>query len=136
MHRNSQKRVYVPGATYFITMVTKNRYPYFNEGMFRDLFIHVLYLCQDIRNFEIHGVAIMPDHVHLLISPGNRHSHSEIMHNLKRVTSLHINQIMHGNLMYGTVSPEKGARPAEESADIYPRLRADAAPSSPDALAP
>jgi len=128
MHLDSQKRVYVPGVTYFITTVTKNRYPYFIEGVFLDLFIHDLYICQDIRNFELHGFAVIPDHVHLLISPGNGHSHSEIMHNLKRVTSLHINQIMHGNLIYGTVLPVKGARPTAESADIYPRLRGQRAP--------
>ena len=128
MHLDSQKRVYVPGVTYFITTVTKNRYPYFIEGVFLDLFIHDLYICQDIRNFELHGFAVIPDHVHLLISPGNGHSHSEIMHNLKRVTSLHINQIMHGNLIYGTVPPVKGARPTAESADIYPRLRVQRAP--------
>jgi len=34
----------------------------------------------------------MPDHVHLLIQPLGIFNVSEIMHNLKRTTSLHINE--------------------------------------------
>ena len=128
MHRNSQKRYYIPGATYFITTVTRGRYPYFEDDILRDVIIHNLYLCMYLKKFMINGYAIMPDHVHVLIRPKGGFSHSEIMHNLKRVTSLHINQIMFGipqcDIRRGADihGPWRGS--PDESAEIYPRLRA------------
>ena len=44
------------------------------------------------------------DHFHMLLTPGDKWNISEVMHNLKRVTSLQINQILEGE-------------------DIYPRLQ-------------
>jgi len=39
LHRNSQKRIYLDNAVYFITFKTYDNYPYFKEQIFCDLFI-------------------------------------------------------------------------------------------------
>ena len=71
MHRNSQKRFYVPGASYFITALTYKRYPYFEEDVLCDLFADSLMFCGIVKGFYLHGFSIMPDHVHLLIQPAH-----------------------------------------------------------------
>ncbi len=94
LHRNSQKRYYINGAIYFITTVTYDRYPYFQDEILCRFFIEDLYLCKDLKKFELYGYSIIPDHVHLLIQPGNDFTISEIMRSLKTNFSRNINKIM------------------------------------------
>ncbi len=103
-HRNSQKRFYGEGYTYFVTGVTKNRYRYFEEEIFSGVFWENLKLSQKIKEFMLHGWFLGYDHFHLLVTPMGDFNISKIIHNLKRVTSLQINQIIEGE-------------------DIYPRLQ-------------
>lgn len=93
-HRNSQKRVYIPGAAYFITTVTYGRYPYFEEEILRDFFIDHLQVCRKIHDFIIHACAVMPDHVHLIISPGEKSDFSIIIGSLKRCFARDVNVLL------------------------------------------
>ncbi len=93
-HRNSQKRIYIQGAVYFITMVTYGRYPYFENEIFCELFVHELAFCSEIKSCAIYGYAVMPDHVHLLIRPTGRWNYSEIIGSLKRNYSRDCNYVM------------------------------------------
>ena len=83
-HRNSQKRYYVENAIYFITTNTYDHYPYFDNEVLCELFIQTLGLTSQIKEFEIHGYAINPEHIHLLIQPNGRFNYSEFMGTLKR----------------------------------------------------
>ncbi len=103
-HRNSQKRYYFDNTIVFITTNTFESYEFFEEDIFCEAFIEDLRTCQLLKKFEIFGFKVNPDHIHLLIQPLGKYNYSHIMHNLKRVSSLHIHQIMEGE-------------------DIYPRLR-------------
>jgi len=93
-HRNSQKRIYIPGATYFITTVTCGRYPYFEEEIFRDLFVHELMYCSELKSFSLYGYAVMPDHAHVLFRPMGGFTYSQIMHFIKRHCTRNANYIM------------------------------------------
>jgi len=93
-HRNSQKRIYIPGATYFITTVTHGRFPYFEEEIFRKLFVDELLFCSELESFAIFGYAVMPDHAHLLIRPTGGFTYSQIMHFIKRHCARNANFIM------------------------------------------
>ncbi len=103
-HRNSQKRIYIKDACYFITCKTYNNFPYFTERIFCDLFMENLRICKQLKGFLLYGWVLVYDHFHLLVQPGDKWDYSDVIHNLKRTTSLHINQTIEG-------------------ADIYPRLR-------------
>ncbi len=113
LHRDSQKRIYEEGAEYFITTVTERRYAYFEEPILAELFIRDLWFAVELKQFDLFGYAIMPDHVHLMIQPRGKFNYSQIMHNIKRVFSLHANQIMFS-------SP---SNPTPAGDDIYHRLR-------------
>ncbi len=107
LHRNSQKRIYFPDAVYFVTIVVQDRIPFFEEDIFCELFVEDLRFCKKLKVFYLYGFVILYDHIHLLIQPGEKYNISEILHNLKRTSSLHINEMIK--------SPE--------GEDIYPRLR-------------
>jgi len=96
LHKNSQKRIYVEGATYFITSVTYHRYPYFNEPMLAELLVCDLWFGEALKEFELYGYNVLPDHMHLLIQPMGRANYSDIMGTLKRNVARDINNMMTG----------------------------------------
>ncbi|MBI4977911.1 MAG: transposase [Spirochaetes bacterium] len=110
MHRDSQKRIYLENAVYFITTVTKERYPYFHEKIVCDLLAEDIRMASELKQCDVIAYKINPDHVYLIIRPLGKPNYSEFMHNMKRVSSLHINYSM-------------GMFDFPEGADIYLRLR-------------
>ena len=105
LHRNSQKRIYIPGATYFITTVTHGRYPYFEEELFRELFVDELLFCSELKSFSLYAYAVMPDHAHVLLRPMGRWNYSGIMFSLKKQFSHMANCVMGFNTLYDVTIP-------------------------------
>ena len=119
LHRNSQKRIYKEGAEYFITTVTYERYPYFANPILSELFVRDMWFARDLKQFDLFGYTVMPDHVHLLLQPRGKFNYSQIMHNAKRVFSLEANQIMFSSPKCETAHPNA----ISAGDDIYHRLR-------------
>ena len=94
LHRNSQKRVYEEGAEYFVTTVTHERHPYFANPILAELFVRDLWFAKELKQFELFGYTVMPDHVHLLIQPRGRANYSEIMRSIKTNFSRDANDII------------------------------------------
>ncbi|MEA3464083.1 MAG: transposase [Patescibacteria group bacterium] len=90
-HHNSQKRFYGPDKIYFITTVTHRRFPFFKEDLFCDLFVENLRICKELKKFKLYAFIIIPDHIHLLLKPGNNFNISQIMHAIKRHFSRNAN---------------------------------------------
>lgn len=93
-HRNSQKRIYLPGYIYFIVVKTHNNYPYFKESIFCDLFIENLKICKRLKGFNLYGFSLIYDHVNLLIKPNAQYNISQILKSLKENVSRDINVTM------------------------------------------
>ncbi len=93
LHKNSPKRIYLPGEVYYIVIKTRNNYPYFKETIFCDSFIEDLRICKDLKAFKLYGFSIIYDHVNLLIAPGETYNISQILKSLKRNVSRNINII-------------------------------------------
>jgi len=111
LHRNSQKRIYIDDATYFITTTTKNRVAFFKEKIFCDLLIEELKICKDIFKFYLYAFVILDNHLHLLLKPKTAKDLSKIMHFLKRNSSRNINRIIESDT------------PRPEGEDDHPRLQ-------------
>ena len=105
LHRNSQKRWYLPDGIYFITMVTKNRYEYFHEHVFCRLFIAELALCQELYDFKTPAYKINPEHIHLLLKPCKNQDYPRIMASLKRNFTKNCNSIIQGVPIIKTENP-------------------------------
>ena len=94
VHRNSQKRIYEEGAEYFVTTVTHKRCPYFKEAVLAELFVRDLLFAKELKQFDLFGYTVMPDHVHLLIQPRGKFNYSQIMATIKRNVTRDINNIV------------------------------------------
>jgi REP element-mobilizing transposase RayT len=103
VYKNSQKRFSARHAIYFITTNTHKGFPYFAEDIFCASFLDDLMFAKESKQFKLYGYKINDDHIHFMIQPKGEFSYSEIMHNLKRVSSLHINQIIKGPELYSLV---------------------------------
>lgn len=96
MHRNSQKRIYLEEGIYFVTSNTNNRYPYFEEEIFCEVFMENLEICRQLKHFELYAYCLLYDHAHLLLKPGRGYNVSKIIQFIKRHTTRDINYIING----------------------------------------
>ena len=56
-------------TTYAITISTLCQHRHFQKTASAELFIETLFRYRDQKKFLLHGFVVMPDHVHLLITP-------------------------------------------------------------------
>ena len=94
LHRNSQKRFYGKDYTYFVTVVTQNRIPYFEEEIFCEVFYENLKMSIQVKGFMLHGWFLGYDHFHMLLALGDEFNISNIMQFLKRHVSRDVNFLM------------------------------------------
>ena len=97
--RRSLPHFQTPGKTYFVTFRLKESGTLTNEE--RSI---VFECCRfwDAKKLILHAVVVMPDHVHLLMTPieqepGSWASLSEIMHSIKRNSAQRINELRGGS---------------------------------------
>ena len=88
------KRIYIKNAAYLLTTNCQGRFPFFKEDIFCNILIDNIAICQKLKPFELIGFKINPDHNHLIIQPTGDYNISQIMQNIKRITSDHINQLI------------------------------------------
>jgi len=55
--------------TYAISISTFLQHAHFQREAYAELFIEVLFRYRDQGKFQLHGFAVMPNHVHLLLTP-------------------------------------------------------------------
>ena len=56
-------------STYAITISTYKQHRHFQKSANAELLIATLFRYKDQNKFQLHGFAIMPDHVHVLLTP-------------------------------------------------------------------
>jgi putative transposase len=68
------RRYFVPGATYFFTVVCERRAPLFSQGGARRLLGSVVRRCLMWRPVRVVAIVLLPDHLHCLwtLPPGDR----------------------------------------------------------------
>jgi putative transposase len=60
-----------PGATYFITTNTWQRRELFRREPVASIVEERLFHYRDLGNFRVHRHVVMPDHLHVILTPGN-----------------------------------------------------------------
>src|SRR2546423_14326556 len=67
------RRWYVPGGSYFFTVVACRRAPLFSRELARSLLGDKLRECQKKWPFEVNAIVLLPDHLHTIWSlpPGD-----------------------------------------------------------------
>jgi putative transposase len=64
-------RTVSPPGTYFVTFITWERRRLFVVEPFVRLFLKTLYGYRRKERFRLHAFVVMPEHVHLLLTPAN-----------------------------------------------------------------
>jgi putative transposase len=57
--------------TYALTSITHQRRSLFQRAALAELFIVTIFRYRDADKFQLHGFVIMPDHIHVLITPAS-----------------------------------------------------------------
>ena len=70
-------------STYAFTILTFQRHRHFQRTANAELFIATLFQHRDKNRFELHGFAVMPDHVHVLITPAINQSTAKCIQYIK-----------------------------------------------------
>jgi REP element-mobilizing transposase RayT len=88
------KRIHVPLAAYHLTTNTNVRLPFFDEDVFSSVLANTIEETLPLKNAELIGYKINPEHLHLLVKVQYEFTVSQIMHSIKRVSATRINQIL------------------------------------------
>jgi putative transposase len=76
-------RVSIPGARYFLTLCTQNRVGVLMQEKTADDVRAALHTLQSFGDAEVLAAALMPDHLHVLFTLGERLSVGQVMAKLK-----------------------------------------------------
>jgi putative transposase len=101
------RRVFVPGASYFFTLVTHERAPIFSDSAAIDLYRRAVRKVQIARPFTLDAEVILPDHVHLLctLPDGDADYPTRV-----RLIKTAFTRIMHSRTADGEASPSRTAK--------------------------
>ena len=78
-----KRRIFVEGSAYHITSRTNDRTRAFDRNLGRRIMILILEGAKEKFGFKLHNFCIMPNHVHLLITPAKGTNLSRIIQWLK-----------------------------------------------------
>jgi putative transposase len=70
-------------STYALTISTFQQHRHFQRAAHAELFIDKLFRYRDAGKFKLHAFAVMPDHVHILITPAVDQSTSRCIQLIK-----------------------------------------------------
>ena len=67
------RRLYVPGGTYFFTLVTRDRKPWLGTDAGRRIFTDALRAVREQEPFRTRAMVVLPDHLHCIwtLPPGD-----------------------------------------------------------------
>lgn len=88
------KRIILENYCYFITSNTKDKENTFKDNRAIKILIEDLEFYRKKFDFKLHAFVIMPNHLHLLITPSEKGDISKIMHDFKSHTSQSINKLL------------------------------------------
>jgi len=87
-------------STYAVTILAYERRRHFLVPANADLFIATLFRYRDQGKFKLHGFVIMPDHVHVLITPAIDQSTSRCIQLIKGGYSFAVRQQSPGEIWH------------------------------------
>jgi len=76
------RRMYADGHSYFITMVTYNRNPLLIDNI--DVLRNAFVWSKKRYNYHIDAIVILPEHLHMIITPQNSLEYPKIITHIKR----------------------------------------------------
>jgi len=72
-----------PAGTYFVTFSTGQRRQLFTVDSYARLFLKILYTYEREGIYRLHAFVLMPEHVHLLVTPGPNVALEKVVQRIK-----------------------------------------------------
>ena len=82
------------GIPYLVTTVVKDRQPLFGEHGCRQIVIDGIRFLRTCVGHRVHAYVLMPDHVHLVVTPREDGNVSQVMYSLKLHTARQIGALL------------------------------------------
>ena len=82
------------GLPYFVTTVVKDRQPLFGEHGCCQIVIDCIGFLRTRLGHRVHAYVLMPDHMHLVVTPRDGGNVSQVMHSLKLYTARQIGALL------------------------------------------
>jgi len=82
------------GFPYLITTVVKDRQPLFTEHRCCQIVIDCIGFLRTRLGHRVHAYVLMPDHMHIVVTPREGSNVSQVMHSLKLYTSRQIGELL------------------------------------------
>ena len=76
------RRVYADGYSYFLTVVTHGRKPLLVDNI--ELLRYAFRLSKKKYTYRIDAIVVLPDHLHMIITPSEAKEYSKIISHIKR----------------------------------------------------
>jgi REP-associated tyrosine transposase len=87
-----------PGGTYFVSSATWERRELFRVPQVAEILLQRILACREKGAYQLHEFVVMPNHFHLLITPGETNSLEKIVQLIKGGSSNEIHK-QRGNRM-------------------------------------
>jgi len=104
------RRIYAEGYSYFLTVVTHGRKPLLVDNI--ELLRYAFKLSKKKYEYRIDAIVVLPDHLHMIITPKISTEYSQIISSIKR------------SFVYGLDAQVKEEAKAEISTSKYRRNHA------------
>jgi REP element-mobilizing transposase RayT len=82
-----------PAYVYFLTICTYDKQPHFTEERSAQVMVDTLLNLVDKLEFNLYAWCLMPDHLHLLISPSGKMDVKEIVKRLKGISATRLRKM-------------------------------------------
>jgi putative transposase len=82
----------LPGSTYFVSSATRERRELFRVPDVAEILVQRILTCRDKGAYQLHEFVVMPNHFHLLLTPGETTSLEKAMQLIKGGSSREIRQ--------------------------------------------
>jgi REP-associated tyrosine transposase len=69
--------------TFFVTAVAYQREAHFSHAAMAELFLETMFHYREERVFRLHEFVVMPDHVHLILTPSSKFSLERAVQRIK-----------------------------------------------------
>jgi putative transposase len=79
------RRLNLPGVPQHVTQRGNNRQPCFHHDLDRSVYLHALGKATERHDVDIHAYVLMPNHVHLLMTPRTPDGVSRVMQSVGRI---------------------------------------------------
>ncbi len=94
------RRVFAEGYSYFLTLVTYRRNPILIENI--ELLRHSFAYSKNKFDYTIDAIVVLPEHIHMVITPGNAQEYPKIVQNIKYYFSKHCDSRYYEHLIQST----------------------------------